>query len=534
MLVKSLVAGTVLTLLAGGVVYYGTDLDSTISATKTSEAAISDTAEITEDVMAEDKESQTDVAEESMEKAEIAKDDVSKAEMSASQHPHSEKAAMSANKAEESSADIPSLKTKGETLIDPKAASVKADDTAALETGVIKDETEIKMEAVASETETNDNMPPETVKPATANLPDKKPKRKWIDQYLKSDSKASAGEVNKAKALEVETKPSAEKPVQSMEHSMDKASMNEDSMDKKSMDVISDDDMDDSSLNAMVDEEMDKALFSEEKIMEADAKVDHKAVNHKAKEPVGDPKTLHDIVESHNSPKKNENIDVEMMKNEDATISVETKTIDLGGGKVMKIVKTKPDSMSYGSGSHDNEGHETKAHEHEMENKKIHIKVMTENGSDSDVMSEIIEMTDGTKIKIRKKIASAAKDDIHAKHSVGSQNHGMSATAKLIFEQAEKITLPELRDRAYLDLVSYAIDNHDKAAAKMALSKIQQVELRDTARNRIAIAYAKAGKAEKAFAILEDIEVDALRDVMRLQVIEALIVPEDPHPIEMQ
>jgi len=110
----------------------------------------------------------------------------------------------------------------------------------------------------------------------------------------------------------------------------------------------------------------------------------------------------------------------------------------------------------------------------------------------------------------------------------------MSATAKLIFEQAEKITLPELRDRAYLDLVSYAIDNHDKAAAKMALSKIQQVELRDTARNRIAIAYAKAGKAEKAFAILEDIEVDALRDVMRLQVIEALIVPEDPHPIEMQ
>jgi len=52
MLVKSLVAGTVLTLLAGGVVYYGTDLDSTISATKTSEAAISDTAEITEDVMA--------------------------------------------------------------------------------------------------------------------------------------------------------------------------------------------------------------------------------------------------------------------------------------------------------------------------------------------------------------------------------------------------------------------------------------------------------------------------------------------------
>ena len=68
----------------------------------------------------------------------------------------------------------------------------------------------------------------------------------------------------------------------------------------------------------------------------------------------------------------------------------------------------------------------------------------------------------------------------------------------------------------------------------MALSKIEQVELRDTARNRMAVAFAKAGHAKKAFAILEDLEVDALRDVMRLQVIEALIVPEEPSLQERQ
>ena len=113
-------------------------------------------------------------------------------------------------------------------------------------------------------------------------------------------------------------------------------------------------------------------------------------------------------------------------------------------------------------------------------------------------------------------------------------NKNTSQTAQLIMEQAEKISMPELRDRAYLDLVSYALDNGDKATAKMALSKIEQVELRDTARNRMAVAFAKAGQAKKAFAILEDLEVDALRDVMRLQVIEALIVPEEIQSEDMQ
>ena len=114
-------------------------------------------------------------------------------------------------------------------------------------------------------------------------------------------------------------------------------------------------------------------------------------------------------------------------------------------------------------------------------------------------------------------------------HDHAAHNHAdRDKTVKIIMEQAEKIAMPELRDRAYLDLVSYALDNHDAESANIALSKIEQVELRDTARNRIAVDYAENGNAEKAFAILGDIEVDALRDVMRLQVIEALIATEAP------
>ena len=102
----------------------------------------------------------------------------------------------------------------------------------------------------------------------------------------------------------------------------------------------------------------------------------------------------------------------------------------------------------------------------------------------------------------------------------------VSATVELITQQALKIELPELRDRAYLDLVSFALKHKDYASARTAIDGIDQVELRDTARNRMAIAYARHGQAEAAFELLEELEVEALSDVIRLQVIESIISPE--------
>ena len=196
---------------------------------------------------------------------------------------------------------------------------------------------------------------------------------------------------------------------------------------------------------------------------------------------------------------------------------METKTIDLGDGKTMTIVER--DQMDMPANA-------------DKGSKQIRIKVMKDEDIDLGAIPEVIKMGDGTKIKIRKQIMDSQDVDIDV--SEMSSASDVSKTAQLIMAQAEKITMSELRDRAYLDLVSYALDNDDTQTANLAMSKIEQVELRDTARNRMAVAFAENGQAEKAFAILEDIEVEALRDIMRLQVIEALIAPQSQQPSNIQ
>ncbi len=94
---------------------------------------------------------------------------------------------------------------------------------------------------------------------------------------------------------------------------------------------------------------------------------------------------------------------------------------------------------------------------------------------------------------------------------------------KVVFEQALNIEQIDLRDRAYLDLSDYATSKGLFGQAERAALKINQVELRDTARSRIAMGLARYGKSDEAFALIEAVEVSELRDVMRLQVIEALL-----------
>ncbi len=107
-------------------------------------------------------------------------------------------------------------------------------------------------------------------------------------------------------------------------------------------------------------------------------------------------------------------------------------------------------------------------------------------------------------------------------------NPNVSARITAVMEQAERIEQSALRDRAYLDIVDYAVSENIFSTAKTAALEIEQAELRDTARSRIAIAYARLGDPNSAFALIDAVEVDELRDVMRLQVIEAMIVPPMP------
>lgn len=93
-----------------------------------------------------------------------------------------------------------------------------------------------------------------------------------------------------------------------------------------------------------------------------------------------------------------------------------------------------------------------------------------------------------------------------------------------VMAQAEQIKSPDLRDQAYLDIVDYAVKNQNFGAALVAMETLRQPQLRDTARSKIAVQYAKFGQTEKAFDLIEEVEIEELRDFMRLQVIEALIV----------
>lgn len=414
MLAKSIIAGTVLSLMAGGVVYFGTDVDAATVKEKVAETTAEVKAEISDKVMAG------------------GQDD----------HPHSDK-----EDAEviETSVDMPSVKTASGETIDPKKPTLSPS--------------------------TQDKEAPEKV--AETSTPDK-PQKKWLDQYLKTDKTEEQKAASEAE--NTEEKPGAAKDLmERLRLTKDKSSESD-------------------TASFVIEEEVEIARVEEaENIwVEEDVKgTDEKNTTRKM---------LHDLIkkdraifigEDSDGEKK---VEVKVIANEDGETTIETETIDMGDGKMMKIVK-----KTVTSEQHDDDG------------KKMRIKVMT----DKDTI--------GTEdIKIMRMDGDVSIDDLIKR----AKSKDISGTVDIVMEQAEKIELPELRDRAYLDLVSYGLAHENYEVASDALTKIEQVELRDTARNRIAVTYAKSGNAKNAFEILDDIEVKALKDVMRLQVIEAMIAPE--------
>lgn len=101
-----------------------------------------------------------------------------------------------------------------------------------------------------------------------------------------------------------------------------------------------------------------------------------------------------------------------------------------------------------------------------------------------------------------------------------------SANLRRIMTQAGRMASPDLRDQAYLSAVEYALDNSNYTGANKALDQLSQPQLRDTARSKIAVKYAQEGRSDKAFDVIDAVEIDDLRDFMRLQVIEAITAPE--------
>ena len=99
-------------------------------------------------------------------------------------------------------------------------------------------------------------------------------------------------------------------------------------------------------------------------------------------------------------------------------------------------------------------------------------------------------------------------------------------TIGIIMREAAQIESTDLRDRAYLSAVDYALSHKYFGKAKEALEQISQPELRETARSRIGVHYAGTGNPEAAFDLVDSVEMKDFKDAMRIQIIEALIAAE--------
>ena len=402
MLVKSVIAGTVLSLMAGGVVYFGTDVD----AGELTEKVAAKTSELSDKVMA-----------------------------GGAEHPHDKKV-----KAEKS-ADMPSVKTASGKTIEAKAPTVSY----------------------------GSGDKKKTVKTAEGSSDDA-PQKKWLNQYLKTEKADKKAENPADASAEAKDKGVAKDLMESMGLTKEGS---EDS---------------DTGTFIITEEEIETAEAKgfEERVLETENIWTEDDADAKQAER----RMLSDILKKRSDKTKDEassgekKLRVEVIKMGESESRTETETVDMGDGKTMKIVTKTVKSKTTADDLED-----------------MDIRIFTQkDGSGGISAAELKAMT-------------------HSKD--------ISATVKVVMEQAKKIEMPELRDRAYLDLVSYALKHGDYDVARQALNKVEQVELRDTARNRIAISYAQDGNAAKAFGILDELEVDALRDVMRLQVIEAMIAPEE-------
>lgn len=91
----------------------------------------------------------------------------------------------------------------------------------------------------------------------------------------------------------------------------------------------------------------------------------------------------------------------------------------------------------------------------------------------------------------------------------------------LLLAEAEKLEITDVRDGAYLNIVDFALMRGDYDRARDVLGNLSTEELRDTARQNMGIALARAGRMEEAFAVVDALEVDELSDPIRLAIIQA-------------
>lgn len=90
-----------------------------------------------------------------------------------------------------------------------------------------------------------------------------------------------------------------------------------------------------------------------------------------------------------------------------------------------------------------------------------------------------------------------------------------------LIEQASRIEIVDARDDAYFNILIFALSENRHTVAGEVLEKLSTPELRDTARQRVGISHAQAGRMEDAFAVIDTIEIEELKDPIRLEIIRS-------------
>lgn len=115
-----------------------------------------------------------------------------------------------------------------------------------------------------------------------------------------------------------------------------------------------------------------------------------------------------------------------------------------------------------------------------------------------------------------------ARMELKTAQASAAKQENVENTLVFMTEEAGEIDQLELRDQAYYDIIIYALGHNEYGAAKSTLKLLERPDLRENVKLRIAQRYAETGDLQSAFAMVETIEAEEFKDIMRLQIISTL------------
>ncbi len=119
---------------------------------------------------------------------------------------------------------------------------------------------------------------------------------------------------------------------------------------------------------------------------------------------------------------------------------------------------------------------------------------------------------------VPQEIATPTPSPVLPDMSIGSKT---SETFEIVMDQARQIEMIEARDDAFFRIFDYTLAKQDYDRSRLVIPQLSTEALRDTARQNLGIAMAEEGQLEAAFAIVEDMEIEALTDTARALIIRA-------------